>query len=268
MKKTIPYLFIAALLFVFLPVKAQYIGIESPIREKNLMIGLKVGVNAMDMAYAVNREQQAEQFVNHSVLYSRSTLTDIHQLLSCMMGGITFERTLPHFSYGLELTVNGLNAKDRSGKHHMAKSDSAYYASVRIPVRVSFLKHKRVSPYVFAAPELSTYISMDSIPVLGNSIHGYSVWNNYGVSWGNKYATPLNLNILAGAGINVKIDISDYQFWARFEAAYKLGLLNTVPKKVLPDTPDTEITRKMRGWEATIGLSFPLFKNPSYHWLM
>lgn len=266
MKKTVHFLFVAALLFACCPLKAQTIGIESPIQQKNIFIGFKAGLTAMDMAYTISHHQGSvtDQFVNHSALYS-----DARQVLSCLAGGITLERTLPYFSYGLELMATGLNAKKApNDSPRLATQDSALYIHARIPVRMYFLKGRKATPYVFVAPEISTYASTDTLAILNKPINGYSNWNGHEILWGTKYANMLNLNILAGAGVAYRIGIGDYEMWARFEAAYNLGLLNTVPKVINGIDPNAEITRKMRGWEATIGVSFPLFKNPSYQWLM
>lgn len=258
MKKSL-FLIVAALVFSWLPMNAQRtIGIESPIMEKNIFVGFKAGVTAMDMAYSVHTTAD-ENFVNHSVLYSNPG-----KILNCLAGGITVERTLPLFSYGLELMATGVHAIADTA--HFAELDSAYFLNARVPLRWYILGGKQVSPYLMIAPELGTYFyyEVDSV----NAINGYSVWNGHGVDWGTRYTKSLNFNVLAGAGVNVRIDVNDYQFWARFEAAYRMGLMNTVPDKVFPDKPDMKVVRKMRGWEATISLSFPLFKNPHYQWLM
>lgn len=262
MKKSIKILIAIAMLASCVPLRAQIIGTESPIASKNLFIGFKAGVTAMDVAYTMkNNNKTTDQFVNHSILYQHP---DSLQILSCLTTGITIERTLPNFSYGLELTVSGLNARQNKADStfHFATQDSAFFLHARVPVRLYFLQKEKVSPYVFLAPDFSTYAYVPINDEL--TINGQSVWNEYQVKWGNKNARAFHLNVVAGAGMVVKINVGDYQIWGRFEAAYNLGLLNTVKGT----SEDFNVTRKMRGWEATIGLSFPLFKNPSYSWMM
>lgn len=261
MKKSIQFLVVAVLLFASLPLKAQIIGIESPIREKNLFIGFKFGVSAMDAAYTrtINNKTK-DQFVNHSILYQRP---DSLQILNCLAAGITLEHTLPYFSYGLDLMVTGINAQQNEADttFRFATQDSAFFLHARVPVRFYFLKEKPVMPYLMLAPDFSTYVHYGNESF---AINGYSEWNEYDIKWGSRNARAFHLNLVAGAGMVVKINVGDYQMWGRFEAAYNLGLLNTVKGFA----EGIEITRKMRGWEATIGLSFPLFKNPSYSWMM
>jgi len=263
MKKTIQSILILALLFACPILRAQMIGIESPVQEKNIMIGFKAGVNAMDMAYAItntNEDLGTTSFTNYSALYKG-------KWLSSLAGGISVERTLHQGSYGLEFMVTSLNALNTSDEYHFATQDSAFYLNARIPIRAYILRNKKATPYVMVAPELSTYVTADTIALINNAVNGYSVWNGHNINWGTKYANTFNFNILVGAGVNYKINLADYQIIARFEAAYKLGLLNTLPKTI-DIAPDMEIKRMMRGWEATIGLSFPLIKNPSYQWMM
>ena len=241
------------------------IGVESPIREKNLFIGFKAGVSAMDMAYSQTMGNKTNSFVNHSILYHHP---HSKQLLSCLAFGITLERTLPRFSYGLEMMVNGVNAQavDDGTTHRFAEMDSAFFVHARVPIRYYFLKDQSISPYLLVAPSLSTYISDLPIPFSEETLQGYSKWNGYDIRWGTRYASTWHLNVLAGAGMVVKINVGDYQMWARFEAAYNIGLLNTIPRGSTLE--ENEVKRKMRGGEAMIGLSFPLFKNPSYSWMM
>ena len=229
---------------------AQDFGIESPITEKNIGIGFKGGISAMDMAYNMGKNS----FVNHTVLYQHP-----EKAIHCFAGGITVERMTPRLSYGVELMLTGLDARKPTDSIRYAESDSAFYAHLRIPVRLNLHQGKRFVPYVFVAPEVSTYLYL---PINDKfTINGYSVWNGVGMNWGNKNAAPLNVSVMAGAGVNYKIEVGNYEILARFEAGYQLGLLNTLPNNL-------GITRKTMGWEATLGLVFPLFKNPHYTWLM
>lgn len=252
MKKTISSLLVALLLFSCGMLKAQTFGIERPIMDRNLYLGFKVGINAMDMAYSKNRVS----FVNHSVLYQNPL-----KAIDCLAGGITLERTLPMFSYGLEVMVTGTNAVKPADntEFHYASQDSAFFVHVRVPIRVNLMRNKKTTPYLFVAPDVSTYIDYEFNEKLG--IHGQSIWNGIAMQWGDSNAAWFNVHVLAGVGMNIRVEIGDYEFCTRVEAGYNLGLLNTLSKNL-------ELERKTRGWEATVGLSFPLFKNPSFQWFM
>lgn len=177
--------------------------------------------------------------------------------MNCWTGGIFVERSLPGWSYGLEFNFNKLLAKSKSEKPNPALQDKAYTANIRIPVKLKFLEDYLFSPYVFAAPEVGTYVS-DTIA--GLPLCSYSNINGEEMLWGTKNASGLHLNMVAGAGVDAKIQIGLYEFKARFEAGYRLGMLNTMAK-------DAPFDRKMRGWEASLGVAFPLFLDPSYQWL-
>ena len=250
MKKSIVILLVSAVLLSCGLVKAQDIGIESPINEKNICIGLKGGVSAMDMVYQIG----TKSFVNHTVIYQHP-----EKMAHCFVGGVTLERTTPRLSYGIELLLSGLDARKPADSIRYVEQDSAFYVHVRIPVRLNLYNGKKFIPYVFLAPEASSYIYLPFSEKL--TYNGYSVWNGVGMNWGTRNATMLNVSLLAGAGVNYRIDIGNYEILARFEAGYQLGFLNTVPEAL-------GVSRKIRGWEATLGLSFPIFKNPHYSWLM
>lgn len=250
MKKSILFILTAILFLSCGLLRAQDFGIESPINEKNIAIGVKGGISVMDMAYNTG----SKSYVNHSILYQQPW-----KAIHCFAGGVSVERTTPRLSYGVELLLTGLDARKPADTVRYAERDSAFYAHLRIPVRLNLYKGHKFIPFVFVAPSVSSYLYLPISDKL--SYNGYSVWNGVGVDWGTKNARMLNVNVMAGAGVDYRIDIGNYEIRARFEAGYQIGLLNTVPSN-LP------MTRKTRGWEATVGLVFPLFKNPHYSWLM
>ena len=245
MKNTFRCLIVLALALSVSFAEAQVIGKERPVLEKNIYIGFKGGVAAMDMRY---KNEKGDSFVNHTALYQ-----SFGNIIGCLAGGVFVERTLPGWSYGIEFNFNMVNAISRPDKPHYVLQDSAYLANIRIPVKAIFLDDYLFSPYVFAAPEIGTYVSDTTF------VTSQSIINGEVVQWGTKNARSLNLNIVAGVGVDAKIQIGLYEFKARFEAGYRLGLLNTMAKEI-------PFERKTRGWEATIGFAFPLFVNPSYAW--
>ena len=243
-----------AIVFASLSLRAQ--SIEDPVLKNNLFVGFKGGVTAMDMAY----QKGNTSFVNHSIL-----LSNPKNVLSCMVAGITVERSLTGFSYGVECLLTGLNAQSSGdGQFEYVQQDSAFFVNVRVPVRVKFFNKQKPDravafhPYVFVAPNVSTYVyaplSNDLI------VNGYSVWNGEGIDWGNKNTNFLNLSVIGGIGVESDIEVGLYVIRARFEAGYHYGILNMAPESLGLD-------RKTRGLEATLGVSFPLFRNPHYTWL-
>lgn len=264
MKNTVRCLIALVLTMSVAFAEAQVIGNESLVLKKNIYVGVKGGVAAMDMQY---KNGDGTSFVNHTALYQ-----GFANIKGCLLGGIFVERTLPGWSYGLEFNFTMVNAISKPNEPHFAIQDSAYFANIRIPVKLKFAEEYLFSPYIFVAPEVGTYINFpdkdENSSNSGSSKEGneknprpsLSIINGEVVQWGTKNASSLNLNIVAGAGVEGKIQIGLYEFKARFEAGYRLGLLNTMAKEI-------PFERKTRGWEATIGFAFPLFINPSYTWL-
>ena len=244
-----------ALVFACLSLKAQ-IGVEDPVLKDNVFIGFKGGLNAMDMAY----QKGSISFVNQSVLIDNpmNLLRNPKSILSCGVAGITVERSLPGFSYGLECFLSGLNAKSKYTGNEQpvyVKQDSAFFVNLNKSKSNSSF---RVHPVVFVAPNFSTYLYL---PVKeGLVINGYSIWNGEGIVWGTKNINFLQVSVVGGLGAEGDIDIRNYLIRVRLEAGYNYGLLNMAPK-------DLGMTRNMRGFEATLGVSFPLFTNPHYMWL-
>lgn len=253
MKKATRFLLLAALALGCVMGKAQTFGVESPVMEKNILVGFKAGINALDMAYS----KGSTQFVNPSVIYSAPL-----RMLSCVSGGIFVERSIPHFSYGLELNVNGLNATRANSANDSIVSyvthDSSFFVNVRIPLKVKFWDSKSISPYLFVAPSIGTYLYGNFGSMV---INGYSVWNGQAIHWGDNNTTKFQISVFAGVGLEGKININLYQIRVRFEAGYNYGITNMTPSNL-------GFNRSMRGWEATLGIAFPLLVNPSYGWMM
>lgn len=248
MKNSARFLLLLACLAIVTFAKAQYNYKESLVMEKNIFVGFKGGVTAMDMRYS----NSDLSFTNHSVLYQNP----IKKVSSCFIGGFFVERSIPRYSYGIEFMVHGLNAVASEEHPHYATQDSAFYACVRIPLKIKFMEDKLFSPYLYVAPGIGTYVS-DTIANIG--FNGYSIWGGKTVQWGTINTSSVNLNVIAGAGVEGKVPIGLYEIRIRFEAGYNFGLLNM-------NASDVNFKRRMMGWEATLGVAFPLFINPSYSW--
>ncbi len=251
MRHTFRILLLLVLSFSLMYAKAQRrVRTENIILEKNIFIGVKGGVAALDMQY----KKDKDTYLNHSALYQ-----GIGNIPSCIMGSVFIERTIPYFSYGIELSLSHINAKTNPKDQSPYAKDSAFITSVRIPLRMKLLEENLFTPYIIFSPGISTYLN-DTIA--GISVNSYSKWNGAETKWGKENTKRLNINLIAGIGTDVKIPLMMYEIQARIEVCYNFGLLNLTPK-----SPDFDFERRMRGWEATIGLAFPLFTNPSYGWL-
>ena len=248
---TMKKLFVSLLLVMFvIPISflnAQPIGFEPRVPIKNLYFGVKGGVNATGVRYSGKRlntdnEKEPYSFVNPSTLYKGD-------IVSCLVEGITVERTLHNFTYGLEGVVIGLNALSRDENEVHAKQDSALLVDLRIPIRVRFLEYSACSPFIVIAPNAGTYL------------YGRSVWYDRNIEWGFKNTRTYHFSVYAGIGMDVKIPFDTYEAKLRVECGWNQGVMN------LNSNSETGF-RRLEGWEATIGISFPLFSNPSYSWMM
>lgn len=248
--------------------KAQPIGIERRVPLKNIYFGVKGGVNAIGMRYSGKLYSADSQIIED---YSFNNLSTMYQgdITSCFVGGLTVERTLPGFSYGLEGVILGLDAQSRTNEAP-AQQDSAFLIDIRIPLRLRFLENYTCSPYVFIAPTVGTYLYIsEKVELLDNggervvrrAIDGQSTWNGTPIDWGTSNTQTYHYGVLAGIGMDVRIPIDNYEAKFRVECGWNQGLNNFMPKK-------SNTTRKLNGLEATIGISFPLFDNPSYSWMM
>lgn len=247
MRHTFRILLLLVLSFSLMYAKAQRrVRTENLILEKNIFIGVKGGVTALDMQY----KKDKDSYLNHSALYQGINIP------SCLSGSVYIERTIPYFSYGIELSISHLNAIDPKNQSPYTQ-DAAFITSVRIPLRMKLLEERQLTPYIIFSPGISTYLN-DTIA--GIPFNSYSMWNDVETTWGKDNTKRLNINVIAGIGTDVKIPLMMYEIQARIEVCYNFGLLNMTPKS-------QDFERRMRGWEATIGLAFPLFTNPSYGWL-
>ena len=257
MKKLIISLFLVGLLLPLTQANAQSFGLERRVPLKNLYLGAKVGTNALGMRYTNMVEKDKVVISNPSALWQG-------EWLGCLIGGITVERTLPHFSYGLEGVIMGLDAKAPDTLNPTVKMDSAWLIDIRVPIRVRFFEDYACSPYLVLAPCVGSYLT---IPRAG--VNGHSEWNSMPVEWGKNNIKTHHVSLLAGIGMDVKIPIGNYEAKLRIEGNYQLGISNLLPeKKDIEKTGVGQASRKTRGFEATVGICFPLFSNPHYSWLM
>ena len=253
MKKEACFLLFIVLAFFGNTGKAQSFGLEEPIMEKNFFVGVKGGVSALDMMY----QMHDTSFINPSQLYQGP-----NRIIKHMVAGLVVERSIPNFTYGLELNVSKLSAApviDTTKPAPLVTRDSCYLVNVRVPIRVRFLEKKLFSPYIVAAPSVGTYFS-GKWPLSGTRLDGYSEWNGQEITWGTKNTKNFFFSLYAGIGVEGKIYLDTYQFRLRLEGGYNLGLTNMSQ----PQLPE----RKVRGWEASLGIVFPLLINPSYRWMM
>lgn len=239
-------------------------GLERRVPLKNIYLGVKAGTNALGMRYTQQVVKRDTLIYNPSALWKGD-------LINCLSGGITVERTLPHFSYGVEGMIMGLDARSTDTVKPVFERDSAWLVDIRIPLRLKFLEDYACSPYVMVAPSFGTYLSViDSVATDGNvisyAINGQSEWNGMIINWGTNNTRSFHFGLLAGIGMDVKIPIGNYEAKLRVETTYQLGLSNLFPKKF--SNKDLKVSRTLRGLEATIGISFPLFGNPHYSWMM
>lgn len=234
--KKITYLFGILLLSIGFEASAQIIGRnvpaprwKDPIPQKNTYIGIKGGVNMVGLVY---------QGKNLPTMYDFS----LPRIPEHLIGGIFAERSLPKYSYGFELDY--LFIASGSEDYHLY--DTAQIVTARIPLRLKIGSNEGFTPYIFAAPTLST---------CQNIIDSTCCITHYGSTemlWGIRNTKEFDFGVTAGIGFDSKIQMRYYHILVRAEAAYNYGIRDMFNEHFF------ENKRYLRGLEASISIGFPL----------
>lgn len=202
---------------------------------KNTYIGVKAGLNVQGIEYKGDG-------------ISSNTETAILNIPNNIMGGIFVERSLPRYSYGMELNYAGMASKNsiERGTQTTNLTHRAEFLTVRTPLRFKLIADKAITPYVFVAPCLGTYESvLDSC---------HTQMGNTDVTWGTLNMIDFHVSCIAGAGIDGKLTMGGYHVLLRLEGAYNYGIRDIW-------VSNEAIRGYLRGWEASISIAFPLQRN-------
>ena len=139
-------------------------------------------------------------------------------------------RTVKNMSVGVELMliekgyVKEFNARPNGVNISKKEQINANYADFRIPVSYRFMSKKVVNPYVFMAADIAFCYG-------GTQKHEFPdneeyVAQSVDISQSDAVMKPIDISLLAGAGVRFNIRVNRSIFVIKLDGAYNLGLLN------------------------------------------
>ena len=240
MRKTISLIIIA---FSCLHLFAQNQETTKP----SVLIGARAGIDLFDMRYS---SDDISIYRHH---YGVREQIGIFAEYAYLWKGLSIRCDLLYSPRGAHLSWKDIDYKLRS-----------YYFDIRIPISYTFLRDKKVQPYVMVAPNVNF--------VLGGNARYYSdyLFMTYNEKLSKANFQPVDFSIFFGAGAKAPLSIGNQTFYVGGEFGYNLGVINTFSKMELNNTahavnlPQYEVngTRKNGGFElaATFAWAIPQVK--------
>ena len=144
-------------------------------------------------------------------------------------------RTVKNMAIGLDVMLiekgykKEFNARPNGVNIPKIEQINSKYVDFRIPVSYRFLSKKLINPYVFAAADISYCYG-------GTQEHKFPDNKEYtdqsvDLSKTDAVLKPVDISILAGAGLRFNIHIKRSIFVVKLDGAYNLGILNVKSKK-------------------------------------
>lgn len=169
---------------------------------KNFHIGAKVGANFSNMHYS----DIMYNLWNPSMVVRQNV-------------GIFVDYDLPkNFSIGLDFAWQGRGTKLSS--EAFGYQFDAHYLDFQIPVTYTFLKEKRLQPYLQIAPDIAV--------VSGGNID-YSGQTNYNINISKGNIADFDFGVNTGIGVKIQL-AKNYPLMLRILASHYFGLLDTFSK--------------------------------------
>ena len=150
--------------------------------------------------------------------------------------------------------------------YHEIDEISTQYIDIRIPVTYYFMTYNIVNPYVFVAADFSICYA----GTVSKSYPDTNGFPNYtiDVTVSDAVMKPYDISAVAGLGVRFNIPFEVFSLVIKLDAAYNMGLLNTIPtKKGYPKGDPIDVyaytyekgeARKNNGFEFMISIGIPL----------
>lgn len=211
--------------------------------EKNhWQIGMRLGGVASDMLYT----SPAYKAYKHNP-FARGTI------------GFWFER---NFDSGFAIRPEFAF----TGRGVLLSRDDLYYGlmaryfDIRLNLRYTFLRDKKVNPYIFVTPNWN-FLMNGTL-----NLYEEDVDYTYRIPLNKYNINPVNISLLAGAGVNIPISVDDFTFNLGLEMGYNIGMLNTFSKTELSGnaTPVNDYSDPVLGYrlssnfEVALNVGIPL----------
>lgn len=132
-----------------------------------------------------------------------------------------------------------------------------YYVDWRLPFLLNFGKPDGVRPYLMVAPAMGF--------VFGGTIYMEDETGSYGTDITDANISPIELSLVAGAGLKIPLKFGKTTLLAGLEVAYNIGITNTYSTREMDGTAyglnqdynPIDGSRKNRGFSTTASLAIP-----------
>ena len=165
-------------------------------------VGMRLGFVGSDLLYT----SPAYRHYRHP-LYGRGTI------------GFWAERELP---YGLSIRPEFAF----TGRGGMVRNDDIRYGlhmtafDIRVALQYTFLRDRRVQPYVFLTPNMNFVMS-------GHITYKDGRGQNIDTKLTKGNVNPFNFSLMPGVGVRFPLAVDDFDFFVNAEIGYNIGCVNT-----------------------------------------
>ena len=235
--KKIFFIISLAVLCLGMRVSAQ----EQTKEERHLVVGARAGIDIFDMRYS---SDDLSIYRHH---YGVREQVGVFAGYEYLWKGLSVRMDLLYSPRGVRLTWQDINYKLRS-----------YYFDIRIPITYTFLRDKKIQPYLMVAPNVNF--------VLGGNISYLSATNFSYTKFSKANFRPVDFSMFFGAGVKAPIAIGRYTFYVGGEFGYNLGFVNTFSGMELANIAhalnlpmyDVNGTRKNGGFELAVTFAWQI----------
>lgn len=226
-----------------LPLFAQDTAEEKPSAKDRVTIGARLGLSFPNMLY----NDEGYKWYKHQAMVSG-------------LGGVYVEVDLyKGLSIRPEIAFIGRGVKLKNSYEDINYKLRVTYMDWRVPVMYTFLKGKKVQPYLAIAPTLSF--------ALGGGIDYESDKEEVKMDHLTKASIyPIDFSFYFAVGCKFPVQINNYEVIFGAEFGYNIGVCNTFAKKELSGTAEPENywdcdvrgSRHNSGFELAMTVGFPL----------
>lgn len=238
MKKVFLYTLVLMSVFCGSQVQAQETSSSSS-EERNFLVGLRAGISIFDMRYS------SSDFSIYKHHYGVREQIGVFAEYDYLWKGLSLRFDVLYSPRGVKLTWKDIDYRLRS-----------YYLDLRLPISYTFLRDKKVQPYVTIAPNVN--FVMNGL-IRYSSDHSY-----YEVDFSKANFRSVDFSLFFGVGVKAPIQVGKQILYVGGEFGYNLGFCNTFSNMELQnfsdavnvDMYDVSGTRKNGGFELAVNVAW------------
>ena len=234
-------------IFVVLIIAVSFLSAyaqETVSSERSFLVGVRAGINIFDMRYS---SDDVSIYRHH---YGVREQIGLFAEYDYLWKGLSVGLDFLYSPRGVNLTWQDVGYRLRS-----------YYLDLRVPVSYTFLRDKRIQPYVMVAPNVNF--------VAGGHVNYSSVYTTAYVDFSKANFRPVDFSMFFGVGVKAPIAVGSQTLYVGGEFGYNLGFCNTFSNMELINTanavnlPMYEVngTRKNGGFELSARVSWVIPHN-------